>query len=171
MQFSISHLVPGVTRSEYENLFFDESLNIMMCERLKLERKLISSKREGADFQREVEVTMRRHVPGWVAKIVDEHRFVYTESMRYRFGEPPSRAHWRITPKMFSRQVDCAGTVTFEPHPKGVMRRVDGQVDVRISGLGTILERFAVREIEKSFTEAAELTREWLQEHRPRKAR
>ena len=169
MQFSISHLVPGVTRSEYESLFFEEALNIMMCERLKLERTLVSSKREGADFTRAVDMTMRRHVPAWVAKIVGAERFVYTETMSYRFGEPPSAAHWRITPKMFSRQVDCTGTVTFESHPQGVVRRVDGNVTVHISGLSGILERFAVREIEKSFDEAADLTRAWLREHRPRK--
>ncbi len=169
MQFSISHLVPGVSRSDYENLFFDEGLNVMMCERLNLERTLVSSTREGPDFSRAVEVTMRRHVPAWVAKIVDAQRFVYTETMTYRFGSPPVPAHWRIIPKMFSRQVDCAGTVSFEPHPQGVIRRVDGDVKVRMPGLATILERFAVREIEKSFDEAAELTREWLREHRPRK--
>ena len=170
MEFTISHLVSGLTRSEFEQLFFDETLNIELCKRLKLERTLLSLRCEGQRFEREVEITLRRHVPAWVLKLVGERRMAYRERMQYCFGQPSGPARWRITPLLFTRQVDCSGTVEFEPCAHGVMRHVRGHVHVRIAAIGKIVERFAVREIEKSFNEAADLTDQWLAANWQRRA-
>lgn len=162
MDFHVSHVAKGIERDEFAQLFFEEHLNIEMCQRLRLKRQLIERAHAGSMLQREVHMTIERRIPGWINKVIGERALAYNETMQFDFSK--SKGLWCIKPVIFSSRVTCEGELSFEPHPQGTSRILRGRVTIQMSPVSAMLERYAVSRVHASFDEAAELTNVWLQE-------
>jgi hypothetical protein len=73
-----------------------------------------------------------------------------------------SRGSWRTIPSVFADRVSNCGTLELEPVRGGTRRIVHGDVAVRMFGVGRVVERKIIAEIEKSYASAARFTSEWL---------
>lgn len=162
MKFRAEHHYPGISLPEYEALHYDEPFNIALCAAVKLERTVLKNERAGATLTRVVKVSPDRTLPGPVAKVVGAKKIEYTEHTEYGWGT--YRGRWHVDSSLMPDKIECKGTIGFTARDGGVARWVEGEVNVKLFGLGGIVERFIIADTEKSYADAAAFTRRWIAE-------
>jgi hypothetical protein len=160
MHFRTADRIEGLTAAAFEKLFFAEQLNKAICADLGMHRTLVQRQEKDGALHRQVSIRPQRDIPAPIAKLLGDRQVEYTEHMDVRFGT--LRGTWRIVPGIFADQVKAWGTVQFSDVDGGCERTVEGDVEVKIFGLGTLVEKFVVRDIERSFTRAAQFTNQQL---------
>ncbi len=160
MKFHSEHIFTGVTLDEFEKLYFDEEFNVALCEAVNLARTLVKLEDDGTTFVREVNVGPDRVLPRPVAKVAGTDRIEYMEHVDYRWGS--HQVEWYTEPSILKSKVQSHGVVYLEERPEGVARRVEGEVAVKVFGLGGIVEAIIVADVEKSYADAARFTQQWI---------
>ncbi|MFO0696763.1 MAG: DUF2505 domain-containing protein [Polyangiales bacterium] len=163
MKFHVEHVIPGIAPEDYEKLYFDEPFGIALCKEVRLLRTLEKLERDEKRVVRHVTCEPEgRQIPAPVAKILGGARIAYTEELSYTWGS--FHGTWRTVASLLTDKVSSHGTVDFVRVPEGTKRVVDGEVEVRLFGVGGVVERFIVADVEKSYADAAEFTNRWLRE-------
>lgn len=162
MRFAVTHTFRNITPEQYENLYWDEDFNIALCREVKLHRVLKARTVEGNNLYREVVVGPDREVPKPVARFLGSDRIEYTEIATYTFGT--YRGTWKTIPSVLANKVVAEGTFEFQPDANGVRRVVQGDISVKILGVGGVAEKFIVSDVEKSYEDAARFTQRWIDE-------
>jgi hypothetical protein len=160
MKFRVEHLYEGVTFPEYEQIHFDEGFNTELSESVKLGRTLLKLDRTAERIVRHVKIEPAREIPGPVAKLLGGNKFSYVEELEYEIGK--GRGRWRTITSVLTDKIDSQGTLELVSAPGGVKRVVAGEIKVGIFGVGGIVEKFVVSDVEKSYDAAAAFTREYL---------
>lgn len=160
MRFDVAHTITGIHAADYERLYFDEAFNEALCAHLKLTRRLIRREEQPGHIFREVAIVPAREVPAPVAKIVGADALHYTETLDYRLGT--GAGTWSTTPGALPGKITSDGRLMIEEAEGGVVRRVEGHVTVRLFGVGKMIERFIVADVERGYAEAAAFTQAWL---------
>jgi hypothetical protein len=161
MKFKAEHTFRGIDLPTYEKLYFDEPFNAALCQATGLERTLVKREVAGSKLIRAVKVSPQgRDIPAPVAAVLGGSKFEYTEHMDYDLGKYLGR--WRTEPFVLKDKILSSGTVSFTAVPGGVRRVVEGDVQVKIFGVGGIIERFVVADVDKSYAKAAEFTQAWI---------
>jgi hypothetical protein len=160
MKFQIEHTFEGITVPEYEALYLDEPFGVAMCESVKLGRDLLRSDRTEGRVIRHVRVTPDRDIPGPLQKILGGATFAYVEELDFELGK--ARGKWRSIPSLMPDKVDSSGTIEMLAVPGGVKRVVKGEIKVGVFGIGGIVEKFVVGEVERSYEDAAVFTSKWI---------
>lgn len=163
MKLHIEHTFRGIELPAYEKLYFDEAFNIELCKATHLERHLVRREEKGGKLERLVRIAPEREIPAPVAKVLGSGKLEYAEHITYELGK--YRAHWRTEPAVLRDKIESQGTFVFEKTASGVKRIVDGQISVKIFGLGAVIERFVVADVERSYDKASEFTQKWIDEH------
>lgn len=162
MQFRVEHAYDGVTFPEYETIHFDEAFNASLCEATKLRREVLKLERTPERIIRHVRIEPAREIPGPVAKVLGGKKFSYVEELEYELGK--GRGRWRTIPNIMPEKIDSQGTLELVATTNGVKRVVAGDIKVSVFGLGGLIEKFVVSDVEKSYEAAAEFTRRYLRE-------
>lgn len=160
MKFKVQHVVKNVSLQDYERLYFDEAFNAALCAHVKLDRELVELERAGDRLVRAVKVAPDREIPAPAAKVFGGSRIEYTEHLEYTFGQ--YKGVWRTVPSLLTDKIDSRGTFGFEAVADGVRRTVEGEIKVKILGIGGIAERFIVADVEKSYDNAYAFTQSWI---------
>ena len=160
MQFQVEHRFSGIALADYEALYFDETFNEALCRTVKLARELIKHERQGQRLHRQVRVSPDRELPAPAAKVIGSAKIVYTEHCDYQFGS--YRGTWKTISGIMTDKITSAGTFSFRAEGNAVVRRVDGEVKVGIFGVGGLVERGIIADVEKSYAQAAEFTQRWI---------
>ncbi len=163
MRFKVEHTFRGIDLPAYEKLYFDEPFNVELCRATRLERTLVKLETKGKKIERVVRVAPEREVPAPVAKVLGASKLEYEEHLTYELGTYVVR--WHTEPAILRDRILSSGTFTFQARPGGVARIVDGTVEVKIFGVGGIVERFVVADVEKSYQRAADFTQRWIDQH------
>ncbi|MEM6732382.1 MAG: DUF2505 domain-containing protein [Myxococcota bacterium] len=161
MKFRIEHEFSGISLPDYEVLYFDEPFNEALCEEVNLERELLKLDRDGDKLARDVRVAPRgRQIPKPVAKFLGGARIEYVEKLQYTFGS--YRGTWQSVSSLMTEKIQSSGTFTLEEASGGVRRIVEGEIKVKVFGLGGTIEQYIVEDVKKSYNDAATFTRKWL---------
>ena len=154
MKLRIEHVQRGIDLAGYEELYFDEPFQIALGEAVKIARELLRLDRRSARVQ------PQREIPAPVAKLLGGKRLAYTEELEYEVG----RYHgiWRIVPAVLADKIAIGGTLDFEAAAGGVKRVLAGVIDVTLFGLGGLVEKVILSNVEKSYDDAAAFTAQWL---------
>lgn len=145
----------------YGSIYFDEAFSIELCEALHIGRELLLLERTGSRVVRHVRCAPVRDLPGPVAKLLQGQAFHYREEIDFDLNA--LRGTWRVVPGIFADKVDASGTLDFlDAGGDRVTRVVKGGVDLRLFGIGALVERFVVAEVVRSYEDAAKRTREIL---------
>jgi hypothetical protein len=166
MKFRVESAFTGITLPEYEALFFDESFNNAMCASVKLARQLIKRDITNGQLKRATKIGADREVPAPVAKLIGTAKLEYTEHLDYKFGG--YLASWRTEPSIMVDKIRAQGRIGFEQRGNRVIRWVDGDIEVKMFGVGGVIEKFIVSDVEKSYQRAAEFTQRWINEKGPK---
>jgi hypothetical protein len=162
MRFKVEHVFGGIELPAYEKLYFDEPFNVALCQATGLGRTLVKLETRDGLLTRAVLVHPERELPGPVARIIGSGSFEYTEHLEYRLGS--FAGTWRTEPAMLKDKIVSQGAFSFAAAPGGIRRVVEGEVKVKIFGLGGVIEAFVVADVEKSYARAAEFTRGWIEQ-------
>jgi len=163
VKFKVEHLFKNVTIQAYEQLYFDEKFNISLCQAVNLERELVHRNIENNILQRSTKVRPKRTLPRPVAAVMGTAKIEYTENISYALGS--HQGTWQTISGVLSDKIESKGTVQFIDRPDGVIRIIEGEIRVKIFGVGSMVEKLIVADVEKSYAEAASFTQKWLDEH------
>jgi hypothetical protein len=161
MKFVAEHTFRGITAPDYEKLYFDEAFNEALCKALNLDRTLVKREDNGKHLHRVVKVAPRdREIPGPVQKILGSSRIEYAEHIDYDWGTLTGT--WKSVSSIMTDKIETKGIFRFDTNSDGVKRVVEGDIKVKVFGVGGVIERFIVADIEKSYEQAADFTRRWI---------
>ena len=166
MRFKVEHVFRNISLTEYEQLYFDEAFNEALCAAVKLARSVVSLERDDTSIKRVVKVGPDRELPGPVAKVLKSDRIEYEEHLEYTFGT--YHGTWETIPSLMSNKVDTRGTFSFAEKGSDVRRVVEGAITVKILGVGGLIEKFIVADVERSYNDAARVTQTWIDEGKHR---
>jgi len=163
VKFRIEHTFKNITIDDYEKLHFDEEFNIAMCEAVKLSRDVQKIDDDGKKFHRAVKVGPDREIPAAMKKVVKVDRIEYEERIDYTWGSYAGT--WETIPNIMPSKVITKGKLGFKEVAGGVQRWSEGEIKVKILGVGSMVEKFIVADVEKSYEEAARFTQQWINDH------
>ena len=162
MRFEVSHTFQGISLDDYEKLYFDEPFNEALCKAVRLERELVSLEDDGRRIRRVVRVAPDRQLPKPVARALGGAKIAYTEHVDYARGS--YEGTWRTDPSLLKEKIASSGRFGFREKDGGVERWVEGDVTVKIFGVGGMIEKLIVEDVRRSYDDAAAFTRSWLRE-------
>jgi len=160
MQFKVEHRFSNTTLADFEKTYLDEACNIALCNTVKLLRTLVKMEDNGGKLHRVVKVCPDRELPGPVAKVLGTAKLEYTEYLDYTWGT--NRGTWKTISAVMTDKVASSGTFSFRQEGSQVVRTVEGDVKVSIFGLGGLVERGIIADVEKSYVQAAEFMQRWI---------
>jgi hypothetical protein len=163
MKLSIEHTF-ALPPADYVDLYFDEPFSIELCAAVKLGRTLLRLDRTPERLVRHVRVEPIRDIPTPIAKVLAGRNFHYIEELEIDLRT--FRGQWRVAPSLVPDKVEASGTLDFEDAGGHVKRVVRGDVKVAVFGIGGLVERFVVGEVEKSYDDASSYTRAFLERRR-----
>lgn len=166
MRFSVQHTYPIAAADFYRGMFFDDAYNqTLYLEGLGFEAFTIEKldrDETGLVKHRTAAVRPRLNMPKPVRKLLGD-AFTYREVGTLK-GDAwhseivPSRLADKVTLLTVMR-VEAAGVDTCE-------RIADFEVEVRLFGLGKVVERFIEKTLRESYEKAAAHSRRWLDARR-----
>ena len=164
MQFDVSHRIADVDPAAYERLYFDEAFNAELCAAVGLGRRLIRLDDAAGTVRREVEIAPDRQLPAPVARALGVKQFTYVETLTYAWGS--GEGQWSTQSSVMADRIRSHGSLSIAQAGDGVLRRVWGEVAVRVFGLGGAIERAIVADVSRSYAEAVGFTGRYLQRQR-----
>ena len=166
MRFSVEHKLPG-TLSRLEAIITDPQLYDRLARALPgLERiELLASEEMDGILRRRVRYTPRAHdrVPAFGRGLVTPEMLIWVEESA--FDRAAGRIDYRVEPNLPARwrdRFDSRGCFTFRQEAGGIVRRVDGEVTVRVPVVGGLAERVLVKEAQAGFDADAAVLASWL---------
>ncbi len=160
MQFKVEHRYRGITLADFETLYFDEAYNEAQCLAVRLQRTLVARTLQNGRLHREVKVSPDREIPPAAQKILGGARIEYTEHLDYQAGT--YRGTWKTISSLLTDKVLSSGTFSFRQQGDVVVRTLEGTVDVKIMLVGSVVEKFIVADVEKSYQQAFEYGQAWI---------
>jgi hypothetical protein len=160
MKFKVEHVFRGISLADYEALYLDEPFNIAVCKDVELDREVVKRELKGKHLTRVVKCAPRREIPGPAAAIIGASKLEYTEYLEYDMGS--NKGTWKTVSGILSDKIESAGTFSFAQKGGGVARILEGEVKVKIFGLGGVVEKFIVSDVEKSYDKVATFTQKWI---------
>ncbi|HTJ46591.1 MAG TPA: DUF2505 family protein [Kofleriaceae bacterium] len=160
MKFEITHRWGGITLDEYEALFFDEDFASALAEHLRLGREVLRLDRAEDRIVRHVRCEPDQDPDSPEGRALAKRKAGFVEELDY--DRRARRGEWRTIPNLIPDRVKTNGTIELRAEAGGVVRTVRGVCDVKLFGLGRLVEKQAVKAIEKSYDDAAAFTAEWI---------
>lgn len=156
----IENVFIGVSCSDFEQLYFDESFNDALGRALRMGRKLLHLERTPERIIRHVCFEPDRDPDSPANQAFGTSRASFVEELDYDVRT--HRGAWKTIPNLFADRVRNAGTIEFAPADGGTRRTVRGEVSVSLFGFGRIVEKMIVSEIDKNYASTTRFTTEWL---------
>jgi hypothetical protein len=172
MKVQMVHLYSDVTIDEFVVHFFSPEFNAEVAKRLDVEgREEIERNEDEQGIHRVLKTVIPKNaVPAPVLRLLGVPRLEFTEEHRYRRGS--SVIGFRTVPNVFPGRAAIDGEIVFEILPDGrLQRRIEGEVDVRVFGIGRIVERVIRDNVKRANQTIAEVMEEWLRTHSKNRAR
>jgi hypothetical protein len=164
-QIRAEHIFNATEDTYWGKIFFAEEYNRRLhLEALRfLEWREVRVEDKGDYVERTVEVVPRvGELPGPIKKLIGD-RIGYVE--RGIYDKRARRYRITVTPSRLADKLTITGELFTEPAPEGRCRRIYlGRVEARIFGVGGLLEKLIVSDLEKSLETSARFTNQYIKE-------
>ncbi len=165
MRFTIKHLIETDADVFWDRIFFDEEFTRALCVdhlRFSVFRVLSFEKRADGVITRRIENAPPVEVPKVVKKVLgDTVKFVEDG----RFDPQAKKRHFRVIPAVASDKILTSGELWVEPRgDKRVERFCAIQTQVKIFGIGKIVEDLIEKQTRANYDQAAVFTNRWIRE-------
>lgn len=162
-QLEFDHVFNCDEDTYWSQVFFDEAYNqAMFVDALHFNRwKLVKSDETEEELRREVEVEPSvGDVPKTVKKVIGDN-FGYRELGR--FDKKKKRYQVDVKTNVMGDKIKVHGEIWLEPAGDNKSRRhAKFDVDVKIFGVGKVVEGIIARDMEKQFEDGSKFTNEWI---------
>ncbi|MCP4498731.1 MAG: DUF2505 family protein [Deltaproteobacteria bacterium] len=150
----VESLFHNVSVEGFAEVYFSEEVNEEAAKCLGLkERKLVEKvENEDGTIGRRVKMSLSLQLPKAIQKILSGAPIEYFEVSTY--DPKDQRIEYRVE-SAADDVVKVSGTITFIKTGTGVVRRIDGTVEVKIFGVGGLIERFIDKEVGKAYAKVA----------------
>ena len=165
MRYTIRHTFNVDEATFWDKIFFDPEYNdALFVQNLKFDpyRVLELSKNPDGSIRRRIECAPPVEIPA-VAKKVFGETATYIEDGR--FDPKTKRFSVEILPKIGGDRLKSRAAMWLEPRgDKKVERVVELENEVKIFGVGKILEAFIEKQTRQSYDQSATFTNQWIAE-------
>ena len=164
MKLHLKHIFSGLTLAQYGELYFEESFNEYLCKGVNLTRNVKEKSLNGTSLKRVTTVSPDREIPGPVAKVIKMDRLEYDEELTY--DTEAFKGTWKINvPGPLGSKFSAGGQFTFREVAGGVERELWGEINVKVFGVGKMIETLIVTDVEKSYETAAAQTSQYIRDN------
>lgn len=162
MKFRIVHDV-NVAADKYWQYLFDPALEASVAKATNLaEFRVMESGDQGGVFVRKVHVIPDVVLPGPLKKLLGDS-VGYTETDRAPQGG--MQYDWVAIPDAIADKARISGVFKIEAAGEDRSRRtIEGEVEVKIFGIGKLAEKFVIDELEKNYAKVAREQGRWIAE-------
>lgn len=162
MKVTISHEFNTDCDTFWDKIFFDPEYNrALYRDGLQFpEYELLEERDVGDHVVRRVRVVPKQDAPAAVQKLVGG-RFSYIEEGR--FDKKTKHYTFRVVPSAMPDKIRTEGELRCEAvGPKKMRRVIDMNIEVKIFGVGGIVESFVSKSTQDSYAQAATFTNKWI---------
>ncbi|MBN1652811.1 MAG: DUF2505 family protein [Deltaproteobacteria bacterium] len=165
MQFTIRHTFESDPDTFWNKLFFDDDYNRALCQdhlQFSLYRVLSFVREENGVIRRRLEIAPRVEIPTAIKKALgDSANYVEDGSF------DPAAGIWRfvVIPHIASNKIKTEGTLWVETRGERKIERICNiNTEVKIFGIGKLLEDLIEKQTRASYDQAATFTHGWIRE-------
>ena len=162
MRFDLAYRLRRVSPSRCAELFFDA--RFAQATKAAAGAKSLEEmdrREEGTRVHRRIRVVPDRAVPAPLRALLREEVAFIEDSV---FDRESLTVEWRSTPSVWSDRWDLSGRTTFCAAGDDVERRIVGELRVRASGIGGMIERLLVGDMTETHGRIALLAQRWIDE-------
>lgn len=154
MKLLVDTLFKNVTLDRFIDVYFSEDFNNRVAKISGLKKRDLVEEKIAPDGSRDRRVRMEPNVtlPGPIQKFVGNETITYDEVSHYDAAKKTVTYH--IDSKANDR-IKVSGTITFVPDGTGVRRKIDGVIEVKVFGVGGVIEKFVEQETQKGYAKIA----------------
>jgi hypothetical protein len=124
--------------------------------------KLLSQDRDGHTVVQRVHYQFTGTLSAAVTRVIDPRNVTWVDETTYDLAA--RRATSRILPDHYADKLRCTATHTFTQRGDVTVRRVEGDLSVRVPLVGRVVERAIVSGLEDHLRAEADLLARWLQD-------
>ena len=164
MKVTISHEFNCDADTFWNKVFFDPEFGqaVYKGELGFPQYEVIEDRDEGNERVRRIRVMPKQEAPAAVQKLVGG-AFSYVEEGR--FDKTTKRYRFRVVPSAMGDKIRTDGELRVETlGPKKIRRLVDMTIEVKIFGIGGMVEGFVSKSTQDSYARAAAFTNRWIAE-------
>lgn len=164
MKFQIAHEFP-ITREEFWRNLFDPAYDAYIEKDLEFrERKVLEFIDNDKEVRRRVYHLPKRTWPAIIDKVFGDG-FGFTEESVWVKGSDCMQ--WKSIPNRMAERIRSVGVLTVADAGGGKIRRtVEGEIVVKIFGVGGVVESLVLKAIEENYVRAAASLHRWLEKKR-----
>jgi hypothetical protein len=164
MHFRITHDFDVTPEIYFGKIHFDDEYNRRLHKAMALKEYSVFEKNEDEkELRRKIRVVPERDIPSMLKKIVGDAGLSYTEISTFHKKE--YRIDWKVITDIMKDKVDSHGHFLVAPLGQGRCRReVDGVVEVKVFGVGGMVEKLIVENLQDSYEKAAQTTIQFIKE-------
>jgi hypothetical protein len=165
MHFTIKHLLETDADTFWNKIFFDEAFNRALCvDHLKFRVfKTLDLKREpNGVITRRVENSPPAEIPKVVAKVLG-NTVNYVEEGRF----DPAVQKWAfsVIPAVAANKIRSVGELWVDARgEKRIERIIEVDLEVKIFGIGSIVEQLIEKQSRAMYDQAASFTNQWIRD-------
>ena len=164
MKLRVKHTFSGITLEQYGELYFDETFNEYLCRGVNLTRNVKEKSIDGTKLKRVTTVSPDREIPAPVAKVIKMDRVEYDEELHY--DSAAFKGTWKImVPGALGSKFSAGGEFVFREVAGGVERELWGDINVKVFGVGSMIEKLILADVEKSYETAAAQTSQYIRDN------
>ena len=164
MKLRVKHTFSGITLEQYGELYFEESFNEYLCRGVNLTRNVKEKNLNGTALTRVTTVSPDREIPAPIAKVIKMDRLQYDEELQY--DTAAFKGSWKImVPGPIGSKFSARGEFIFREVAGGVERELWGDITVKVFGVGSMIEKLILADVEKSYETAAAQTSQYISEN------
>ncbi len=159
-RFDLVYRIRRVTPSRCAELFFDA--RFAQATKTAAGAKSfeeLDRREEGGRVHRRIRVVPDRAVPAPLAALLREEVAFIEDSV---FDRETLTVDWRSTASVWSDRFDLSGRTTFRAAGDDVERRLVGELRIRASGVGGMIERLLVGDMKETHGRIAVLAQQWI---------
>lgn len=161
MRVQTEHTYYGIDQAGFAKMYYSEPYNNAVAPIVSLAERRIDSIERLSDGKVRRKIYMRPHVklPAVIQKLIQGAELSYYEISVYDPSSFEARYHIESGA---GDLLAIQGTISFLPVEGGVCRRIEGQVDVSIFGIGTVVERFITAEVKRRYDAVHTFTQKFI---------
>jgi len=162
VKLKTEHLLDVAADEFFDKVFYNDEFNDSLFEQLDFkERSVLSQDDRGDTIVRSVRQVPERELPKAILKVMGAARLEYTENTTYH--KDSGVVDIDIVSSIKPDKVKISGKLWVEPAGDGQCKRMfELDVNVKIFGVGGVLEKQIVDETRQSYDKSAELTQQYL---------
>lgn len=163
MKLVIEMMTRHVDYERFRNVYYSEAFNQEVIKAVNLKERTLREHQTLPDGKERMRmyIAPRVDLPSMISKLVGDTLIAYEEITVY---DPATRRATVDVQSAGGDMIKVSATSQFMDEPDGIRTHIELQVDVKIFGIGSMIERFIANETRKRY-EAVERTLQQFVDH------